>query len=130
MQERSHHVNVMSPFSRHDRIIQRVHQFFLKLFSVSSMAPTNPSVFMLNNSVMLSWGQPPSVGINGELLGYSVHIQESNTVILVGQCYLSMKLKKENISAESCVRVAAITKAGFGVPTSCVKIDLGEFTKP
>ena len=94
------------------------------------MAPTNPSVFMLNNSVMLSWGQPPSVGINGELLGYSVHIQESNTVILVGQCYLSMELKKENISAESCVRVAAITKSGFGVPTSCVKIDLGEFTKP
>ena len=94
------------------------------------MAPTNPSVFMLNNSVMLSWGQPPSVGINRELLGYSVHIQESNTVILVGLCYLSMELKKENISAESCVRVAAITKAGFGVPTSCVKIDLGEFTKP
>ena len=45
-------------------------------------------------------------------------------------CYLSMELRKENTSAESCVRVAAITKAGFGVPTSCVKIDLGEFTKP
>ena len=87
-------------------------------------------MFIFNNSVILSWGEPPSVGINGELLGYSVHIQESNTVILVGQCYSFMELKKENIPADSCFQIAAITKAGFGLPTPCVKIDLGEFTKP
>lgn len=81
---------------------------------------------MNNNTVSLSWGPAPADGMNGELIAYAVIIKASNALLFVGPCYSSITLQNLDFTADTCIQMAAATKAGFGKLTDCIKLDLGE----
>ena len=76
------------------------------------------------NSVNLSWDQAPADGMNGKLIAYAVLIQGSNTVMYAAPCHSSLKLKNVNFTADTCFQMAAVTRAGYGNLTDCIKIDV------
>jgi len=78
------------------------------------------------NTVSLTWGPVPTDGINGELIAYAVVIQASNIMLIAGPCHSSLEFNNHNFSADTCIQMAAFTKAGLGKLTDCITIDIGK----
>lgn len=98
----------------------------MSLSTVPSAAPTNLSAFSSDfSTVILSWDPVRKGHVNGELLGYGVVVNGSNNFLLAAPCYSSLELSDVNISSDTCIRMAAVTKVGIGPMTNCTQIGFG-----
>lgn len=98
-------------------------------FTAPSAAPINLSAFSSDYStVILSWDPVPEGHVNGELLGYTVLVNGSGNFLFAAPCFSSLELSDVNISRDTCIRMAAITRVGIGPMTNCTQIDFGRFS--
>lgn len=97
--------------------------------TVPSAAPVDLSAFTPDYStVILSWDPVPKGDVNGELLGYAVVVNGSDNFLFAAPCFSSLELGNINFSSDTCIRMAAVTKVGFGPMTDCAQIDFGRFS--
>ena len=117
----------MSSIYKQIKIICTTIRFFLiSLSTVPSAAPIILSAFSSDYStVILSWDPVPKGHVNGELLGYGVVVNGSDNFLLAAPCYSSLELSDVNISSDTCIRMAAVTKVGIGPMTNCTEIGFG-----
>lgn len=94
-----------------------------------SAAPINLSAFTSDYStVILSWDPVPKGHINGELLGHTVVVNGSDNILFAAPCFSSLELNVVNVSSDTCIRMAALTKVGIGPMANCAQIDFGKFS--
>lgn len=115
--------------SKHQNL-REVFRFFLTSSSTApTAAPIHLSAFTSDYStVILSWDPVPKGHVNGELLGHKVVVNGSDNILFAAPCFSSLELNDVNVSSDTCIRMAAVTKVGIGPMTNCTQIDFGRFS--
>ena len=55
-------------------------------------------------------------------------VNGSDNILFAAPCFSSLELNDVNISSDTCIRMAAVTKVGIGPMTDCTQIDFGRFS--